>query len=108
MLINCTTKGCLQSTNAKLDKDTNEVICESCGNPIRNITQFTKKALMGMGQFLRNKKKQPFMSLCQKCNESRSLYVKDDKAFCEKCDTQVHITSAFMVGLKQYLKNKDE
>lgn len=106
MLITCTTKGCLRQTDAKLDIQSNEVICEECGNPISNITPFTKKALKSCGQILRGKNKEPFQALCQTCNAMRSLYVEEGKAFCKVCNTQVHITAAFKKGLEEYLKGK--
>lgn len=108
MLINCTTKGCLQKTEAKLNRETGEVICESCGNPIQNVTSFTKKALAGMGQVLRSASKKPFQAHCPQCNTHRSLFLKDEKAYCDVCGNLVPITPAFMVGLKQYLANKNE
>ena len=66
MLITCTTKGCMQVTEAKLNRDTGEVICEECGNNISNITSFSKKALSTVGQVLRNTAKKPFSALCNK------------------------------------------
>ena len=83
MLINCTTKGCLQQTEAKLDRDTQEVICEECGNPIQNITPFTKKILNSMGQILRSNTKKPFQAYCTQCNTHRSLFIKDGKAYIQ-------------------------
>lgn len=108
MLINCTTKGCLQSSEAKLDRDSNDVICDFCGNAITNVTPFTKKALSGIGQVLRHKAKQPFQQQCPKCNTSRSLCVKSERAHCERCDTQIHVTAAFLQGLKVHLVNQQK
>jgi Zn finger protein HypA/HybF involved in hydrogenase expression len=110
MLIACTTKGCLQTTEAKLNRETGEVICESCGNPILNITQFTKKALNSVGQVLRSNTKKPFQAHCSQCNTHRSLYVDEGKAYCDKCGNQVPVAPAFLHGLKLHLESqkKDE
>lgn len=109
MLIDCTTRGCMHKTEAKLNTQTNEVICEDCGNPIENITVYTKKALKDVGQILRNNTKQPFQTLCKTCNVMRTLYVDgEDRAFCKTCHTQVHINAAFLRGLKEHLEKKDE
>ena len=108
MLINCTTKGCLKATEAKLNRETGEVICEECGNSIKNITPFMKKSLDSVGQVLRSISKQAFQAKCNKCNSSRSLYVHEDKAYCSVCSTQVPVTAAFLQGLKQYIKNKED
>lgn len=108
MLISCTTKGCLQTTEAKLNRETGEVICEACGNPIQNITPFTVKALSSIGQVLRNVSKKPFQALCTQCKVHRSLYVSEGKAYCEVCGTQVHVAPAFLHGLKLHLESKEK
>ena len=108
MLINCTTKGCLQQSEAKLDRDSGEVICAECGNIIANITPFTKKALASIGQVLRSKAKTAFQANCSQCKCHRELYVESDKAYCKSCSNQVPVTAAFIKGLKMYLENKDK
>jgi Zn finger protein HypA/HybF involved in hydrogenase expression len=110
MLIACTTKGCLQTTEAKLNRETGEVICEACGNPIASITPFTKKALNSMGQVLRSVTKKPFQAHCAQCNTHRSLYIQENKAYCEKCGNHVAVAPAFLHGLKLYVESqkKDE
>ena len=108
MLLDCETKGCRQKTEAKLNVETNEVICDECGNVITKITKFTKKALKDVGQILRSRSKQPFQALCKTCNESRQLFIEDDKAYCRKCNTQVMITAAFFRGLKFHLADKEK
>lgn len=108
MLITCTTKGCLSTTEAKLDRETGEVICENCGNPIIGITPFMKKTLSSIGQVLRNRTKQAFQANCPNCNQNRSLYIKEGKAYCKVCNTQVVVSAAFLNGLKQYLKGQKE
>jgi len=108
MLINCTTKGCLQQTEAKLNRDTGEVICDSCGNPISNITSFTKKALNSVGQVLRNQTKKAFQALCNQCKVHRELYIEGDKAYCKTCGSHVPISAAFLKGLKLHLSQEKE
>jgi len=108
MLIVCTTKGCNQTSEAKLNRDTGEVICEECGNPIKNITPFAKKALSSMGQVLRNKMNKPFQALCQTCKVHRELFVEDGKAHCKTCSTQVAISHAFLHGLKLHLAKEEK
>lgn len=106
MLINCTTKGCLQATEAKLNRETGEVICENCGNPIENITPFTKKALNSIGQVLRGTTKKAFQALCDQCKVHRPLYINEGKAYCEKCGNHVPVTTAFLRGLEIYLESQ--
>ncbi len=108
MLLDCTTKGCRQKTEAKLDITSNEVICDECGNEIENITRFTKKALKDLGQILRSKSKQPFQALCKTCNSNQQLFIEEGRAYCKKCSTQVHVTAAFLRGLGFYLADKEK
>jgi hypothetical protein len=106
MLLNCTTKGCMKSSEAKLDKTTGKVICEECGNPIDGITKYMIRCLDTCGQIMRSNTKEAFQSLCKTCNKNQSLYVKGDKAYCKTCNSQVIVSSAFFNGLKIYLEQK--
>ena len=108
MLLTCTTKGCLNLTEAKLDLTDNKVYCDDCGNEIANVTEYTKKALKSIGQVIRHKHKEAFQTFCKNCNTSRSLYVKDDKAYCKSCDYQIQVTPAFLHGLKLHLEAKEK
>lgn len=107
-LLNCTTKGCLQSSEAKLDRDTGEVICENCGNPIQGLSDMMKRSLDSMGQVLRKKKIQPFQQYCQSCKNNQGLTVKGNNAHCATCDTQVQVTPAFLQGLKLHLERQSK
>lgn len=103
MLINCTTKGCLKQTDAKLNKDTGEVICEECGNAIIGVTPYMKKVLDSSGQTIRSVKKQAFQAMCMSCHKSQPLVIKNNNAYCKECGAQVHISASFMQGLKLFL-----
>jgi hypothetical protein len=108
MLIVCTTKGCNETTEAKLNRDTGEVICDACGNAIANITPFAKKALNSMGQVLRSNTKKPFQALCITCKTHKELFVREDKAYCKTCSTQVAISHAYLHGLKLHLAQQEK
>lgn len=108
MLINCNNKGCMKTTEARLNLKTNEVVCQECGGVITNVTEFTKRTLKTMGQVIKVNEKVPFMARCPKCAKDVSLYIKDDKAYCKECNSEVTITKAYFMGLKQYLENKEK
>ena len=108
MLITCTTKGCNQQSEAKLNRETNEVICEECGNVIPNITPFTKKALASIGQVLRSQAKKPFQALCQTCKTHRELFIENGKAYCRTCGTQVAVSHSYLQALKLYLDSQEK
>jgi hypothetical protein len=104
VLINCVTKGCLQQTEAKLNRDSKEVICEQCGNTIP-VTEQMKRTLASVGQVLRSKIV-PFQQHCSACKVMRSLHVSGNAAYCEHCNTQITVTPAFLQGLKLHLERE--
>lgn len=108
MLVNCNNKGCMKTTEAKLNLKTNEVICQECGKVITNVTEFTKRNMKMLGQVIKVNEKVPFMARCPKCAKDVSLYIQDDKAYCKECNSEVTITKAYFMGLKQYLENKEK
>jgi hypothetical protein len=63
-----------------------------------------KKSLETSGQILRGTKKQAFRALCPNCKENKSLEVKDNKAYCKDCGTQVQVSAAFLQGLKLFVE----
>ncbi len=104
MLIDCTTKGCLKLTEAKLNKDTGDVICEECGNAIIGITPYMKKVLENSRQTISSVKKQAFQAMCMSCQKSQPLVIKGNNAHCKDCGAQVQISASFMQGLKLFLE----
>jgi uncharacterized Zn finger protein (UPF0148 family) len=97
----------MEQTEAKLNKETGEVICEGCGKPIEGITEFAKKTLLSIGQVLRSPKK-AFQSQCHQCKTSRPLYIEEGRAFCKVCGTQAHVSAAFLKGLEMHIQDEDK
>lgn len=100
MLIQCNNLNCRKTSEAKLNKSTDEVICEECGQVIDNISVYSKRTLLHIGQVLRTRPPQAFQKECPTCQVMRTLVLKDSKAFCEVCDTQVEVHAAFIKALK--------
>jgi len=103
MLIVCTNKGCLQTTEAKLDKGTNEVICALCGKPIINLTEHIKRVLSGLGQIVRSAERQPFQAQCPTCKDRRDISLAGDVAHCATCSAELHLSAVFLKAFKQHL-----
>ena len=95
MLISCTNKGCLQATNALLNKETQEVLCEECGNPITGISESMRRTLLSFGQILRTESRKAFMMACRTCNANREVVVtsKND-TICGICKNPIAVHSA--------------
>lgn len=103
MLITCTAKGCMKQSEAKLNKETDEVVCMECGNPIVNVSPYIKRALLSQGQVLRSAEKKPFQVHCPTCGAKRDVeLVEDGKggARCVTCKTDLRLSSAFIHALK--------
>lgn len=107
MLITCTNKGCLQSTEAKLNKDTNEVICMSCGKPISNLTEQIRRTLSTLGQIIRSTENKPFQARCPKCNARKDVVLIDNVPYCAVCNTELHLSAVFLNALKQHLVEQE-
>jgi hypothetical protein len=103
MLIACTNKGCLKSTEAKLDRKTNEVICMECGKSVINLTEQIKRALVAFGQFLRSVERKPFQVQCKTCAAQRDINLVNDVAHCVTCGTELRMSVTFLNAFKQHL-----
>lgn len=98
----------MKMSEAKLNRDTNEVICDECGNAIPDITPFMKKSLEAIGQVTRSVKKQAFQTQCLTCKKSQPMYVKERKAYCSGCHTHVKLSESFLEQLMIYQAQKDK
>jgi len=71
MIVRCNPK-CRKSdgfTDGSLDVDANEVMCNECGEVIREISPYAKLSMKTIGDIIRSKKKKAFMFPCQTCDE---------------------------------------
>jgi len=107
MLITCTNKGCLQTTEAQLDKSTNEVICMTCGKPISNITEQMKRTLVAFGQVRRSAENKPFQVRCPTCAAPKEFTLSEGVAHCVTCGTELHMSAAFLRAFKECQEKKN-
>jgi hypothetical protein len=100
--LQCTNKGCYETTDAQLDLETNNVYCTSCDKPIENITAITKNQLKFSGQIKKpNKKAEGFSVKCDHCHNQGQPIVKDDLFFCKHCNAEMlNISHAFQLLLR--------
>jgi len=107
--IHCDNKGCGEHQTPKIDKETNEVICDECGKPISNVTDFFKRQLISFGQIVRNEKTQRAFSVkCTKCNkEDQPILNSDGDIQCAHCKHVFgdELSKPFKNTLKQFLRN---
>jgi hypothetical protein len=104
MLLTCSNKGCFAQDYHKLDKDSGDVLCAACGNPV-DVTQYVKTSLLAQGQIMRKPK--PSMEVkCSSCGSSEGpVLLKYSKTLfkvgCKACkEVNVHLTKYFLSALK--------
>lgn len=96
MLVLC--DRCNQQNDAKMNPETEEVICSECGEIITNISSFTKQSMKSRREFTA-KKKQAFSFNCEKCKKIQGGVLSKDKTkvLCSKCGSVLNV-SAFMLN----------
>jgi len=112
----CDNKGCRKQMEPVLDKDSNEIICTECNQPINSTTDFMKRQMVSLGQVKRaDKPRQAWSVKCQACNregspELNSADEKDAnnrvvvKLMCGHCKTELtELNKPFAEQVKQNL-----
>jgi hypothetical protein len=88
MLIRCN-QGCkLQggTTTGSVDLDTNEVVCDYCGDDIENMSSFAVKSLISQGKILKKEGTKAFQFECKTCNKVVETIVEGDNVVGRGCD----------------------
>jgi hypothetical protein len=70
MIVRCNPK-CKSSdgfTNGSLDVDSNEVICNECGDILKSVSSYSKLSMKTTGDIIRSKHRKAFMFPCQICD----------------------------------------
>jgi hypothetical protein len=85
----------MQTTNALLNKETQEVLCEECGQPVVGISESMRRTLLSFGQIVRTESRKAFMMACRTCNANREvvLTTKNDTV-CGVCKNPITVHSA--------------
>jgi hypothetical protein len=71
MIIRCNTK-CRKSdgfTDGSLDIDTNDVICNECGEILETVSSYAKISMKANGDILRTKRRKAFVFPCNTCED---------------------------------------
>lgn len=101
MLITCTNKGCLKTSNALLDEETSEVVCQECGQPIENIAESMRRTLKSFGQVVRTNERKAFTMACRACRANREVALNEDnETVCKICHEPITITPTFKMAME--------
>jgi len=97
----------MQSSEAKLDMATNQVVCSECGGVIAGVTDQFKRVLKDSGQIVRSKTKQAFQTFCKSCKGNTEYYVEGDgKAYCKVCKSPVTVSAIFLRAAQMNAEKK--
>lgn len=111
MILRCN-QGCKLSdgtTDGSLDLETNEVVCNSCGENLKGISDFAKISMKNMGDTKRKNKKKAFVFPCKTCNKKVETEVVAGKVSGKGCASGgclINITE-FMVKMIEQNQDTD-
>jgi ribosomal protein L34E len=57
------------TTDASLDVETNEAMCNECGEVLSGVSEYSKLSMKMNGDIIRTKKKRAFVFHCQTCDD---------------------------------------
>lgn len=72
-------------TDGSLDVETNCVLCNDCGEEIRNISSYIKHSMKNVGDIVRRKARKAFTFSCEECGELRSVDVVGEELVGKDC-----------------------
>ena len=105
-LLNCDNKGCNKVSEAKLDVNSNQVICSECGGEIKNVSSFAKNQMKALGQTMKSAAKQkPYAVKCGNCDETDTPKLENNKIVCVKCGAPSKMSAPFEKMLREHIKN---
>lgn len=106
-MICCDNKECGQTTEALLDKETDEVYCAApkCGKVIKSVTPFAKASMRTMGQFKRTVKSQEaFAVKCEGCQKMSRPKLNKNALVCPHCGKEhTSLQAPYAHAIRQYL-----
>lgn len=104
------------TTDVSLNIDTNEAICNECGECIPHVSEYSKLSMKTSGDILRSKKKKAFVFHCGTCDNQVETMFKDSVLVGKGCPNdgtgcKIDITSHMQKAIQEtstYLKEIDE
>lgn len=95
---------CGTNMEAKLDTETNKIICQGCDQEIENMSEFAKAMMRQSGDVIKhdanNVPEGGMLVECKVCNKTivALLEKKDETCYCPHCKNKVNL-SAFAIAL---------
>lgn len=90
-LITCDNKGCFETMEPLLNKNTDQVFCTACGKEIKSVTYFAKVQMRSLGQTMNNQKtSQAFSVRCTHCGTvAQPTVAADGRIHCSACKSHL-------------------
>lgn len=109
MLVRCNPK-CKESngqTDCSLDVETNNAICNTCGDILSDVSEFSKLAMKTNGDIIRNTKTKAFTFPCNTCDKKVQAALVNNIVVGKNCPNnqsgcQINITEPMMAAVKEY------
>lgn len=112
MILNCK-PGCLgkkATTTGSLDLESNEVVCDFCGDEIK-VSSFLKSSMKAQGKIVRNNKKKPYQFDCLTCGNNVQTELKGKKILkgkdCQK-DCQFNVSKYTLAAMQNFPDREEE
>lgn len=108
MLLTCNPK-CRKSdgtTDASLDVERNEAVCNKCGEDILNISAFTKQSMKNNKDIITATKK-AFMFDCKNCNKKVETVIINGAPYGKNCATKnctIQISEVMTNAIEKFAK----
>ena len=111
MLIRCN-RGCTKqngTTTGCVDLDTNDVVCDYCGDTIDGISSFAKQSMISAGKVVKNDKRKAFQFDCLTCQKTVDAVLAAGELRGEGCDGECKFNvSSFAINAMKSLGHEDE
>tara|TARA_Y100000287_G_scaffold171419_1_gene157849 strand:- start:4053 stop:4424 length:372 start_codon:yes stop_codon:yes gene_type:complete len=104
------------TTDASLDVDSNEAICNECGETLSHVSKYSKLSMKTNGDILRTKNKKAFMFPCETCDKSVEAAIVDSRLVGRDCGDpdstcRINVTKHMIQAIQEtekYLTKVDE
>lgn len=73
------------TTDASLDIETNNAICNECGEVLDGVSKYSKLSMKTTGDIIRTKKKKAFVFHCQTCDDHVETTFLNSKLVGKNC-----------------------
>ena len=111
MIVRCNPK-CKKSdgfTDGSLDVDTNDVICNECGEVVRAVSSYAKISMKANGDIIRTKRRKAFVFPCNTCEDDVETQFVNGILVGKSCPNnqegcRINVTQHMVVAIEETQK----